>query len=344
MSKSRKSKALTIVPGPASYSVATAAAVADSVAGAHALEDYQARLSDQTRRQQKAALTLFTRFLAGAGVQLAGDLYSDIGAWSGVSYGLVESFVRWQLQQGYATGSINVRLATVKAYCEVAAKAGELPAEALALIKAVKGYRQKEARNIDDGRPVKRRPQSKKAEWVSISPAAAVLLKRQTSGKKAARDRLLMCLLLDLGLRCGEIAALNRGDIDLAQGTLSFYRHKVDLTQTHQLTPDAWEAARDYLASLPEQDQAAPLFTGPCSKGRISERTITARVKALGERIGLKNLSAHDCRHCWATDVIRQGTDVKSLQDAGGWSSPAMALKYAERGKIANSGVKKLSY
>ena len=33
-------------------------------------------------------------------------------------------------------------------------------------------------------------------------------------------------------------------------------------------------------------------------------------------------------------------TDIKSLQDAGGWSSPAMPLRYAETNKIANQGVK----
>ena len=34
------------------------------------------------------------------------------------------------------------------------------------------------------------------------------------------------------------------------------------------------------------------------------------------------------------------GIDVTSLQDAGGWASPAMPLHYAERAAIANQGVK----
>jgi hypothetical protein len=38
--------------------------------------------------------------------------------------------------------------------------------------------------------------------------------------------------------------------------------------------------------------------------------------------------------------AIRNGTDVKSLQDAGGWSSPAMPVRYAESAAIANQGVK----
>ncbi|MBK9709763.1 MAG: tyrosine-type recombinase/integrase [Kouleothrix sp.] len=48
----------------------------------------------------------------------------------------------------------------------------------------------------------------------------------------------------------------------------------------------------------------------------------------------------HDARHCWASQAIRSGTDIKSLQDAGGWTSPAMPLRYAESAAIANEGVR----
>ncbi len=75
-------------------------------------------------------------------------------------------------------------------------------------------------------------------------------------------------------------------------------------------------------------------------EGEMSERAITDRVKTLGESIGINGLSAHDCRHYWATSAVRNGTDIKSLQDAGGWSSPAMPLRYAESPTIANQGVK----
>ena len=74
-------------------------------------------------------------------------------------------------------------------------------------------------------------------------------------------------------------------------------------------------------------------------EGVMSERAITDRVRELGERIDIKGLSAHDCRHDWATDAIKQ-TDIKALQQADGWSSPAMPLRYAEDAAIANEGVK----
>ncbi len=149
-----------------------------------------------------------------------------------------------------------------------------------------------------------------------------------------------MCLLLDHGLRCGEVAAFTPESLNLSTGTLSFYRPKVDKTQTHQLTRDTLLAAMRYLEIC---KPVGKLIMGSRKGGKLegvmSERAITDRVRELGERIDIKGLSAHDCRHDWATDAIKQ-TDIKALQQADGWSSPAMPLRYAEDAAIANEGVK----
>ncbi len=55
--------------------------------------------------------------------------------------------------------------------------------------------------------------------------------------------------------------------------------------------------------------------------------------------VGVPNLRAHNCRHYWATAAIRNGTDIKGLQIAGGWNSPAMPLRYAAENVVANEGV-----
>ena len=122
-----------------------------------------------------------------------------------------------------------------------------------------------------------------------------------------------------------------------------FYRPKVDLTQRHKLTADTRTAARAYLAS--DGPALGKLLQGSNKAGRLTTegmttQAITARVKLLGEALGIDHLSAHDCRHFWATTALENGTQIDRLQDAGGWSSPAMPLKYASRAKVANEGVK----
>jgi integrase len=185
---------------------------------------------------------------------------------------------------------------------------------------------------------------------VSIAPEQAAQLMAQPETPQGRRDTLLMALLLEHGLRVGEVALLDINDFDLKAGTLIFYRPKVDKTQTHALTPQTLKAARAYFkqdapkkgslwrtsASKTDGRKAAGTLTGQ----GMSERGLTKRVKMLGEKIGLQGLSAHDARHYWATQAVHNNTPIDRLQDAGGWNSPAMPLRYVESAKIANEGVK----
>jgi integrase len=149
-----------------------------------------------------------------------------------------------------------------------------------------------------------------------------------------------MCLLLDHGLRCGEVATLTPESVNLSTGLLTFYRQKVDKTQTHKLTRDTLLAAMRYLEICkPVGKLLMGSRKGGKLEGAMSERAITDRVRELGERIGVKGLSAHDCRHDWAKSAVKE-SDIKSLQQAGGWSSPAMPLRYADDAQIANEGIK----
>lgn len=304
--------------------LAAAGRAANTAAAARVFAQYRQRLADETRRRHDADLQCFALYLAAAGAATADDLASAPPSWAGISWGLVAGFVEWQLQQGYAVGSVNVRLSTVKVYARLAAKAGALAPEEYALIKLVAGFQHTQGRRIDAQRPATRREGAKKAQPTSISPAQAVALKAQPD----ARDRLLMCLLLDHGLRVGEVASLVAEDFDLARGVLRFYRQKVDKTQTHQLSDDTLAAAAAYVPTAP----TGVLFG--------VDRTIRRKVGELGAELGLATLGPHDCRHAWATFATRAGTSVKALQDAGGWNSPAMPLRYAESAAIANEGVK----
>src|SRR5947209_6640446 len=74
---------------------------ANIVARQSVLADYQDRKSAQTLRRQRADVALFEQFLTSAGHRVEGLVY-DLARWDFVTWGLVEAFNRWQLQQGYA--------------------------------------------------------------------------------------------------------------------------------------------------------------------------------------------------------------------------------------------------
>ena len=275
-----------------------------------------------------------------------GDLASDPTAWAGVTWGLVTGFREWLLTRGYAIGSVNLHLTTLRTYAGLAMQAGVVPAGECAAIRAVRGYGRTEGKHVDSARAPTRKG-AKKAQPVSLTPDQAARLKAQPDTPQGRRDALLLCLLLDHGLRVGEVAGLAVGDFDLAAGELRFYRPKVDKIQTHRLTADTLAAARAYLAAgditgdAPAQGPAlrASRKGGVLQDAGMTARALTARVRDLGAAVGLVGLSAHDLRHYWATRAARSGTPLDRLQDAGGWASPAMPLRYVETARIANQGV-----
>jgi integrase len=75
-------------------------------------------------------------------------------------------------------------------------------------------------------------------------------------------------------------------------------------------------------------------------EGGMTRVAISIRVRTLGETIGVQGLSAHDCRHTWATHAVEQGTAPVALKEAGGWSTITTISRYFETAKLANGDVK----
>jgi integrase len=318
-------------------------AVANLYAGHHAFADYRRRLDPNTLTRQQYDLALWCVYLEDAGISLSVDeLLSQPGAWTGTTHGLLRGFVEWMVLDGFSIGTINVRLSTVRSYAKLAAAAGAISATDIALIEHVKGYGLHEGLNVDAQRPVSRKG-AKKVQPVPITVKQRAALKQHPDTPQGRRDAVLMCLLLDHGLRCGEVADLTPQNIILEEGLLTFYREKVKKSQKHKLTGDTQLALQRYFeVAAPERQLLVGSrkgHDGQHLQGDMSRRAITKRVRVLGERIGLTGLSAHDCRHAWVEAAIRGKTDIKALQDAGGWNSPAMPLRYAASAQIANEGV-----
>lgn len=307
-------------------------------------DDYLSRKSLNTVAAQRADLQHFSIYLQEAGVRAApsqDELQTGPESWRGITWGLIDGFVKWQLQQGCAISSLNRRLSTIKVYAGLATQAGAISTQELALIKTVNGYAKNEAKRIDARRLVKR-VGAKKSAPVRISQTQAVQLQAQPDTPQGRRDRLLMCLLLEHGLRVGEVVLLQARNFDLDKKLFYFERPKVSGEQIHQLAGNTLSALESYIrAGDCPKDGAllrGSLKSGELTHAGITVQAIQARVRFLGEQIGLFGLSPHDCRHYWAT-YWADKVDVLRLQEAGGWSSLEMPRRYVERSRIANVGM-----
>lgn len=340
--------------------------------------DYRQRRAQKTIRTQTAALLLWIQYLAEVGA--AGELIAEAeawatlffddaaaallikyaesqqcslpiivsahycqhtpAAWQGVTWGLVEGFVKWLLHQGYSVASVNNRLSAVKVYARLATKAGIIPATEHALIRDVRGYGGIEGKRVDSAR-ARARVGNKKEEAIVLTAVQARQLKTQhPPTPQGIRDRLLICLLLDLGLRASEVAAITVEDL-ADPGYVTVYRQKTDTIDRMMLTADLLTVLEDYRRYM---RSGGVLLRGSRKNAKLtnqvmSVRAIGARIKILGRDIlSIWELSPHDLRHTWATRAAK-GSNPFILRDAGGWTNMQTPSRYVERSKVVNEGI-----
>jgi len=125
------------------------------------------------------------------------------------------------------------------------------------------------------------------------------------SDAKGARDRAILHLLFDLGLRRAEVVSLDREHLDLAGGTGSVMgkgrRERISLT----LPGPTCEALAAWLAFRGEED--GPLFTSMDhagkGSGRLTGRALHQVVQAIGRKVDL-HVWPHGLRHAAITTAL----------------------------------------
>ncbi len=342
--------------------------IANRTAGQTIFQRYLSEKSVNTIKRHTRDLELFAEYLIDVQIPLlhGADFQNDPNAWRGVTWGIVEGFTQWLLHEGYAVSSVNARLSTVRIYAQMAVKAGAVDRQEGLLIQTVKGFSRAGGLNVDEQREQTRmaevtyaykekdrkqstvvtRRSTKKRQSTLIDEETAVTLKQpRNDSPQAYRDALLLCLLLDHGLRASELALLKVHHIDLTTGEMRFYRPKVKGTAhewtIHQLTAETRELSTYYIESLYppalladgplilattrllKNGEGGQLLGEGLNRVRISERTAW-----LGKQLAVSKFSAHDCRHYCATKMARLGYSVDELMAWFGWTSAQTAMRY----------------
>lgn len=132
---------------------------------------------------------------------------------------------------------------------------------------------------------------------------------RQTvSGR---RDLAMLVLLARLGLRAGEVARLELGDIDWRAGEL-VVRGKGDRRERLPLPADVGEAITAYLRDgRPKSARGRTVFVGVRAPHRaLTGDGVSVVVAACARRAGLGVVYAHRLRHTVASDLLRAGSSL----------------------------------
>src|SRR6266508_4644362 len=135
--------------------------------------------------------------------------------------------------------------------------------------------------------------------------------RRTTAGR---RDFAILTLLLRLGLRRGEVARLELGDIDWRAGEIAI-RGKGSRQERLPLPADVGEAVAGYLRrGRPASAQGRCVFVRvkaphlPLTPGGVTQVVVSA-----GKRAGLGEIAAHRLRHTAATEMLRAGATLPEV-------------------------------
>ena len=132
---------------------------------------------------------------------------------------------------------------------------------------------------------------------------------------KILRDKAILELFFSTGLRLSELCSLNR-DIDLSKDEFSI-RGKGEKVRVVFLSDGAKSAIREYLKFRKDLDE--PLFVqysrNSSKSNRLTSRSIERIVKQYALVAGIsKKVTPHVIRHSFATDLLSNGADIRSVQ------------------------------
>ncbi len=155
---------------------------------------------------------------------------------------------------------------------------------------------------------------------------------------KGARDKAILELFFSTGMRLSELCGLDRF-IDMAKEEFTV-RGKGDKVRLVFVSKAARECLADYMAKRADADEA--LFVSVVrgkAIGRITPRAVERLITAYGKKAGImgKKLTPHTLRHCFATDLLENGADLRSVQEMLGHSNISTTQIYTH---VTNRGLK----
>ena len=153
--------------------------------------------------------------------------------------------------------------------------------------------------------------------------------------KHTQRDKTILLLTMNTGLRAKEVAALRFGDVfdeeqkPRTQFTLSKTQTKGARTRTVFVNKQLAQALADYQQYTRCTDAAAPLFRSQ-KGGHFSANTMCQLFLNIFHACGLKGASSHSPRRTFITRLANKGIGVRVLAELAGHSSIAVTQRYID--------------
>lgn len=227
---------------------------------------------------------------------------------------LIRGFLQRLSEQNYSVATMARKIATLRSFHKWMERTGHAASNPMTLIRSPK--------------QPKRLPKA-----ITVDQIERLLAAPDANELLGARDRAILEALYSTGMRVSEVVGLNRGDLN-ESGECVHIRGKGKRERMAPLGGHAMAAVRHYVklletekGSLPS-GPTAPLFINK-NGTRLSTRSVRRKVAKYLQQVGLDpDISPHTIRHSFATHMLDNGADLRSVQELLGHQSLSSTQVY----------------
>jgi integrase len=144
------------------------------------------------------------------------------------------------------------------------------------------------------------------------------------------RDEAIVRLMVETGMRCGEVLGLTLDDVDLTRGLVKVTRGKGGKGRIVPIGPHAARALDRYMRLRRAHrlaDSSTVLWLGDRGKG-LGYHGLRSALGDRAERAGITGFHLHLLRHTAASRWLAAGGSEGGLMAVAGWSSRDMLDRY----------------
>ncbi|MCA9366096.1 tyrosine-type recombinase/integrase [Candidatus Kaiserbacteria bacterium] len=169
-------------------------------------------------------------------------------------------------------------------------------------------------------------------DLISSAELTRLMNAPDTATLTGKRDKAILELLFSTGLRISELCNLSIDDVDLTRDEFSV-RGKGDKIRVVFLSDEARNALTSYLKARKDMDEAMFVQYGKNAKAakdlRLSPRAVQRLLKSYAIKAGItRKVTPHVIRHSFATDLLQNGADLRSVQALLGHANIATTQVY----------------
>jgi len=224
----------------------------------------------------------------------------------------LRSFLAYLAESSYSPATMARKIATLRSFYKWLERNGVIDTNPMTLIRTP---RQK-----------KRLPKA-----IDVEQVEKLLSAPNDKTLLGARDRAILETLYSTGIRVSELVGINFGDID-ETGQAIVIRGKGRKERIVPLGTHAMTALSHYIETLRvnhiPNDNEDPLFINKHNT-RLSTRSVRRKVSKYLEQVGLDpSISPHTLRHSFATHLLDNGADLRSVQELLGHQSLSTTQVY----------------